>query len=247
MKYVITILVCFLLVPSKAEEKVTFKSTDGVTITADVHMAHPDTVPFIILFHQAGWSRGEYLEISPTLNRLGFNCMAVDLRSGNLVNGVRNETYLDAQRKMKETKYTDTEKDLRAAVAFARETYAKGKVILWGSSYSASLVIRYAGENPESVDALLAFSPGEYFKNMGKPSDYIAQSAAKINCPVFITSARNEKNSWWNIYEAIPSESKTYFLPTETSGNHGSKALFVKFPDHKSYWEPVILFLQTLK
>lgn len=231
----------------QAEERITFKAKDGVTITADVHMAHPSTAPFIILFHQAGWSRGEYLEIAPTLNRIGFNCMAVDLRSGNLVNGVRNETNQDAKRTMKETKYTDAEKDILASVKVAKESYAKGKLILWGSSYSAALAMRYTGEHIDEVDGVLAFSPGEYFKSMGKPADYITQSASKISCPVFITSAQNEKNSWWNMYEVIPSEDKTYYLPTETSGNHGSKALFTKFTDHQEYWEAVIVFLEIFK
>lgn len=237
-------IIAFRLV---AEEKVTFKSADGVTVTADLHIAHPDTVPFIILFHQAGWSRGEYLEIAPTLNRLGFNCMSVDLRSGSLVNGVRNETAQDAQRKMKETKYVDAEQDILAAVNYALEYQAKGELILWGSSYSASLVLKYTGDHSDQVNGVIAFSPGEYFKSMGKPGDYIGVSASNINCPVFITSARGEKSSWWKIYEAIPSSLKSYYLPSETSGNHGSKALFVKYPDHKGYWDVLIPFLNTFR
>ena len=97
------------------------------------------------------------------------------------------------------------------------------------------------------VDAVLAFSPGEYFRSMGKPSDYVTASAQLINQPAFIASARGEKNSWWGIYEAIPAESKQYYLPEETSGNHGASALFTKFSDHKGYWEAVIEFLNKLK
>ncbi|MFY0626685.1 MAG: alpha/beta hydrolase [Reichenbachiella sp.] len=247
MKQYFFILFLTIVFFAKAEEKVTFRSADGVIVTADLHMSHPDTATFIILFHQAGWSRGEYMEIAPTLNRLGFNCLAVDLRSGSLVNGVRNETNQDALRQMKQTKYTDAEMDLAAAVQFVNNKVSKGKLVLWGSSYSASLVLKYSGDHSDEIQGVLAFSPGEYFKSMGKPNDYIASSASKLNIPVFITSARGEKNSWWRIYESIPSSTKQFFLPTETSGNHGSKALFTKFSDHKVYWEALIPFLDKLK
>ena len=224
-------------------EKVTFKSEDGVDVVADLYIIHPDTVPFIILFHQAGWSRGEYLEIAPQLNNLGYNCMAVDQRSGKGVNNVENETFVSARKLMKETKYSDALPDIAAAVKHAKTYLAKGKLIIWGSSYSSSLVLKFTGDNPDIIDGVLAFSPGEYFKSMGKPADWIASSAAGITCPSFITSSRSEKNSWWNINAAIATETKTYFLP-ESMGNHGSRALWSKFPDHRAYWDAVIPFLK---
>ena len=223
-------------------ERVTFKSEDGVDVVADLYIIHPDTVPFIILFHQAGWSRGEYLEIAPTLNQMGYNCMAVDQRSGKAVNNVENETFVNAIKLMKETKYSDALPDIAAAVDHAKKHLAKGKLLIWGSSYSSSLVLKFAGDNADLVDGVLAFSPGEYFKSMGKPADWIATSAANIQCPSFITSSRSEKNSWWKINEAIQTETKSYFLP-ETMGNHGSRALWTKFPDHRAYWNAVTDFL----
>jgi len=74
-------------------QKVTFPSTDGLMLTADLYMPHPKTAPFIVLFHQARWSRGEYREIAPKLNEMGFNCLAMDQRSGGEVNDVKNESY----------------------------------------------------------------------------------------------------------------------------------------------------------
>lgn len=226
-------------------EKVKFQAADGVEVVADLHLSHPKTAPMIVLFHQAGWSRGEYLEIAPTLNQLGYNCLAVDLRSGNLVNGVRNETKKSATSKMKQTRYVDAYVDMEAAIKYA-SNQTTGKLIIWGSSYSSSLVLKYAGDNPDSIEAVLSFSPGEYFKSQGKPSDWISQSAANITCPVFITSAKNERKSWQNIYDAIKVEGKQFYLPIK-SGNHGSRALWVKYDDHKGYWEAVIAFLKTLE
>lgn len=226
-------------------DKVKFTAVDGVEVTAELHIAHPKTAPMIVLFHQAGWSRGEYLEIAPTLNQLGYNCLAVDLRSGNLVNGVRNETKQSAKSKMKQTRYVDAYVDLEAAIKYAKDQ-TTNKLIIWGSSYSSALVLKYAGDNPEMVQAVLSFSPGEYFKSQGKPSDWISQSAANIQCPVFITSAKNEQKSWQTIYDIIPVDTKQFYLPTQF-GNHGSRALWVKFDSHKGYWEAVIAFLQSLE
>ena len=132
-----------------------------------------------------------------------------------------------------------------AAIAYARENYAEGKLVLWGSSYSAALALRIAGENPDKVDAVLAFAPGEYFGRFGKPKDWIATSAAKITAPAFITSAKNEAGSWAAIYDAIPGTDKTSFLP-DTRGNHGSRALWKRFDDNKAYWSAVTPFLKKL-
>lgn len=242
----IIILALSLLLPSQqGSTKITFKAKDGVPITADLYMAHPKSAPFIVLFHQARSSRGEYLEIAPRLNLLGYNCMAVDLRSGNENNGLRNETKIAAEKAMKPTQYINAYQDIDAAVKYANEYFADSSLVIWGSSYSSSLSLRYAGDYPDDIDAVMAFSPGEYFRNQGKSATYIAEGAKNITKPVFITSARNEKTSWSAIFEVIPGDNKTYFLPT-TAGNHGSKALWRQFGDSLKYWEAVEKFLEDI-
>lgn len=242
MKILFLIFSLVLGIAAQAAETIKIKASDGVEVTVDLHISHPDTVPFIVLFHQAGWSRGEYQEIAPILNQLGFNCMAVDQRSGNAVNGVQNQTFVSARRMMKETKYVDALPDMNAAINHAKTYLAKGDLIIWGSSYSSALALKLAGDRPADIDGVLAFSPGEYFQSMGKPKDYITTSASAIQCPSFITSARNEKDSWSGIHESIPTESKSFYLP-ETSGNHGSRALWSKFSDSQGYWDAVAAFL----
>lgn len=228
---------------AKAFVEVKFKAPDGVVICADLYMKHDKQNPFIVLCHQARWSRGEYREIAPKLNALGFNCLAIDQRSGNAINEINNETTKSAAQAKKGTQFTDAEQDMLAAIDWARANHASGKLLLWGSSYSAALTLRIAGEHANKIDGALAFAPGEYFKGLGKPADWIAQSAKKIADPVFITSAKNEWDNWKAIFEAIPGEQKTKFLPT-TVGNHGSRALWERFPDHDQYWAAVKAFLR---
>ena len=238
-------ILAILLFPFQEAKTISFPAGDGVTISADMYMPHGKEAPMILLFHQANWSRGEYREIAPKLNAMGFNCMAVDLRSGGTINNIPNATHESAREMFKETRYIDALTDMEAAIRHARQNYAGGKLILWGSSYSAGLVLKVIGDHPEWADAALAFSPGEYFTSQGKPRDYVTQSAANIARPVFITSAHNEKSNWWGIYVAISDMDKTYFWPS-TTGNHGSRALWSKFPDSEDYWKAVKTFLDSV-
>ena len=80
-----------------------FPAADGVQVTADLYAPHPDSAPFIVLFHQAGSSRGEYRAIAPRLADLGFNVMAVDARSGHDREQVSNATAVAACRAGKPT------------------------------------------------------------------------------------------------------------------------------------------------
>lgn len=230
-------------VSSAENTSITFPSMDGLEITADTYIAHEDkNTPLIVLFHQAGWSRGEYLEIAPKLNKLGFNCIAIDQRSGDSINGIDNQTALKALQAEKQTRYIDALHDIESALRYAKSQYNESKIIAWGSSYSAALVLQLAGDQPDLVDGVVSFAPGEYFAKQGKSKSWIKDSAMQINVPVFITSARNEKNSWSAIYQAINSEQKSSFIP-ESKGNHGSRALWNQFEDSDQYWKAVKEFL----
>ncbi|HID38382.1 MAG TPA: hypothetical protein EYP36_02570, partial [Calditrichaeota bacterium] len=105
---------------------ITFPSLDSLEITADLYLPHGKTAPFIILYHRAHWSRGEYREIAPKLTEMGFNCLAVDQRSGSEVNGVKNETAARAVKLGKPTTYVDALQDMQAALDLVRKNYVKG-------------------------------------------------------------------------------------------------------------------------
>lgn len=226
-----------------AFQTITFPSADGLEITADVYAPHEDkATPFIVLCHQAGWSRGEYREIAPKLNEMGFNCMAIDQRSGGAVNGVANMTLAKAKEEDKSTNFLDAQQDIVAALKYAHEELAEDKVILWGSSYSAALSLVIAGENNDLVDGVMSFAPGEYFGRFGKPNDWVQTGAAGIADPAFITSAKNEFPRWESIFDAIEGDTKQKFVP-ESQGNHGSRALWERFDDNGAYWESVTKFL----
>ncbi|MBN1950117.1 MAG: alpha/beta hydrolase [Bacteroidales bacterium] len=222
---------------------ITFPANDKVPVTADLYLTDNLKAPFIILFHQAKYSRGEYLETAPKLNDLGYNCMAVDLRSGDEINSVDNMTYQVADSLGKETRYIDAVGDMRAAVAYIKRTYPGTKIILFGSSYSASLSLKLASDSPEGISGVIAFSPGEYFSKFGWSNKIIQLSVPRIKCPVFITSAKDEQPQWQAIYDAIPLSSKVSYIPS-CDGMHGSKVLWKEIEGHEEYWNALKAFLK---
>jgi dienelactone hydrolase len=237
------VLACLSLSFASPFKTISFSSKDGLQVTADLYLAHPTEAPFIVLFHQARASRAEYRMVAPELNAFGFNAMAIDQRIGGSFNAITNETAKRFGEEGMSEAYLSALPDMEAAINYARKNYAKGKLILWGSSYSASLVLKIAGDNPNLSDGVLAFSPGEYFGNLGKGLTYISESARKIRVPVFITSSHDEKNVWFSIYESIPGDKATFFLPP-SDGAHGSSALFEYYDASKDYWKAVKNFLK---
>ena len=244
-KFLLLFLIIFSFANAANKETVEFKSLDNLLITADLYMIDKDVNrPLIVLYHQAQSSRGEYNEIALKLNALGFNCLAVDLRSGDSSNGIENETYLRAVKNHKKTTQLKSRMDIIAALHYAKQY--SNSLIAWGSSYSASLILKTIGEKPRYSKAILAFSPAEYFSKKGKPNDYIQSSAKKLKIPVFITSAKDEMKNWQEIYNSIDQKYRVAFIP-KSKGHHGSSALWSKYQSSPEYWAAVESFLKSLK
>ncbi|MCF8257632.1 MAG: hypothetical protein K9J06_08770 [Flavobacteriales bacterium] len=235
----VTSLAILTTLPAIAQRKVMFPSKDGLTITADMYETEPEH-PWVVLFHQANSSRGEYRDIAPRLNKLGLNCMAVDLRSGKEMNFRVNETAGLAKDAHLPTDYIDSEKDMRAAIERA---YGIGKrpVIVLGSSYSASLALKLAKEMSE-VRAVIAFSPGEFFENKFN----VHQTATGLTKPTFVTCAASEKKWVADLISGIPKDRLIFYVPGK-GGAHGSSSLLRDTDGQTECWIQLINFIQTLK
>jgi len=213
----------------------TFASKDGLKLTADLYGDGRPDRPFILLCHQARYSRGEYLEIAPRLVRAGFNCLALDARSGKEVNGVTNESAARATEDGKKTGYMDARPDIEAAITWIRSQGNKGKLTLWGSSYSSSLALLIAASNKE-VGCVLSFSPGDYFKPRGS----VTAACRELDKPVLIVAPPKERGQSKPLYEALKTKTKVYHC---VSGNlHGSKTLF-QAENKEASWKVVLAFL----
>ncbi len=241
MKSIISIIILVALgFIANAQTKITFSSFDGLTITADEYTTETAT-RYIVLCHQAGSSRGEYTQIAKRFNKLGFNCLAVDLRSGGEANGVKNETAEAATTAKKSTEYIDSEKDINAAIEYAFNKSNHKNVILLGSSYSASLALKIGKEN-DKVSAIIAFSPGEYFGNKLN----IANSVKSLNKPVWVTCTKKEVADVTTIMNGIVSKNKMQINPTG-EGIHGAKALWKDQAGNEEYWVKIIPFMDSVR
>jgi len=217
---------------------ISFPSLDKLPITADLYEIAADK-PSILLCHQARFSRGEYRETALALNRLGFNCMAIDQRSGDEINGVVNETAKRAVEKKLPIEYRNAEMDIKAAINFlSNKTHSK--IILLGSSYSASLVLKIAAKSSD-VKAVIAFSPGEYIKGVN-----IAHELKGLDKPMFVTSSREEAEEVTKLISNVKAKTKVQFVPSKP-GDHGSKVLWERFPENEEYWNALKKFLEGLQ
>jgi len=230
----------------QAQTAITLTASDGVKVFGAEYKAKSPDAPIILLFHQAGSSRAEYATIAPRLVAAGFNVLAIDQRSGGSMWGDKNGNETVAHLG-KSAEYLDALPDLKAALEWARADNRKRKVILWGSSYSSSLVFILAADNPGEVAGILAFSPGEYFANQ----HMIHDSAAKIHVPVFVTSAADadEIAAAKSILAAVPGREKDKVQYVPKTSVHGSSTL----RDDRNpkgaaaNWEAVMAFLHQFQ
>lgn len=221
--------------------RVEFPSKDGIMITGDSYEVIPGS-QYILLCHQAGYSRGEYRETAKKLSEMGYNCLAIDLRSGKECNGVKNETAHHAMEKGISAGYLDAEQDIEAALDYIYNlTYNKThhKVIVVGSSYSASLALKMAANN-ERIMAVAAFSPGEYFKGME-----LNKLIKGLNKPVFVTSSLEENEDLVKLMVGVDEANKTIYKPT-AEGTHGSSVLWPENQAKDEYWTAFSSFLNKI-
>lgn len=197
-------------------QPITLRADDGVKVFGTYYSA-PDAKALILLFHQAGSNKNEYATIAPRLVEAGYSALALDQRSGGDMFGGHNRTVAELGR---DAGYGDAKRDLSAALAWAQDKQLP--IIVWGSSYSASLVFQIAAENEGKVAALMAFSPGEYLGG----EDIVRRAAAQVAVPVFVTSAGDpaEIAAAREIFDAVAAPRKVQFVPT-SGGAHGSSTL----------------------
>jgi len=186
MKNILSFIILLLLITSckqtTEQEKdvvkknetteISFFTKDSLKIYGDLFEIDK-TAPTILLFHQGGAnSRGEYHSIIPVLKEEGFNVLAIDQRLGGQRFGNYNRTVAEIPRNT--FGYCDAYPDLEAALNFVATNNFSGKKIVWGSSYSATLGIKLANENPDIIDGVLAFSPASGDPMEGcRPEEYI--------------------------------------------------------------------------
>ena len=217
----------------------TFPSKDGLLITADLYLIKQPK-DFILLCHQAGYSRGEYIETAKKLNAIGYSCVAIDQRSGKIANNVINETAKRAKEKGLSQTYLDAKQDIESAIDYVYRLNNSKSIVIVGSSYSASLSLYLAAKNAK-IKAVAAFSPGEYLKGINL-TNYID----KLAKPVFVTSSKKEIPQVAGIISKVVSKTVIQFKATE-KGIHGSRMLWKNTRGNQACWKSFEGFLKSVE
>jgi len=164
MKVIYAMLALMLSLNASAStpnaEEIQFLTSDGVNVFGYLYRGDADAdAPLILLFHQSGGdARGEYEQLIGPLLDAGYQALAIDQRIGGTRFGGVNQTLAGVGDT--EYSYCDAYPDLEGALLYARKQGLTGKIVVWGSSYSAALVFQLAAREAGQIDAILAFSPG---------------------------------------------------------------------------------------
>lgn len=220
------------------KETITFPSQDGLTITADVYKTNNNPIT-VLLCHQAGFSRGEYKDTALLLNSYGYSVMAIDQRSGDEVNGVINETAKRAKSKKLETNYINGKPDIVAAINYIYSENDNKKIILVGSSYSATLAM-IIGKNSDKVKAVVAFSPGEYYDDLN-----VQNEVEGLDKPTFVTASLSETKDLTTLISKMKMDNLTHYKPKK-EGIHGSRVLWDSTKGFEDYKKAFKTFLDSI-
>ena len=224
-------------------ETITFNTSDSVQIHSTLYKLNTAGTT-ILLFHQGGSNvTAEYKTIIPKLIGQGFNILAVDQRVGGQIYGNYNKTIVDIT--TNSYGYCDAYPDLEAALNYLINSGFSGKKILWGSSYSASLVIQLANNRSDDVSAVLAFSPasGDQLKDC-LPNPYFET----IKVPLLVLRPESEAK-----FESVKEQLKLaqsfgHQTFVATNGVHGSSMLVEERVnnDVSENWNVVNTFLKMI-
>jgi len=238
MKKILLVFLFNFSVLAQDYQTVEFPSLDGLMVTADLYKSENVTDPTITVFHQSGSSRGEYRSIAPKLVNAGFNVLAVDLRWGgtlkksSVVNETakRNGTYkilasLESGDQTAKSKIWPTifasYQDMLAAQDWLSVNQYTGKRIVLGSSFSSILVFKLAKDR--DIDAVLSFSPAEYFPD---DSNLVKNWLKGYTTRTYITGGSEEVEMIEGVYHSINTTNKTLFK--SKAGRHGAAILVEK-------------------
>jgi len=153
--------------------EVSFQTSDSITIYGDLHIRDENATTILLLHQGRSNGRGEYGPIIPELIREGYNILAIDQRRGGQLYGQHNRTITSFS--LNDFTYCEAIQDLEAAFTLLKNKGFGEKVILWGSSYSASLAIQLAHQKPNMIKAVLAFSPASGGPMQAcRPDDFFA-------------------------------------------------------------------------
>jgi alpha-beta hydrolase superfamily lysophospholipase len=162
---------------SAAGRPVTFASSDGTTLAAQIYEASSRPSPGVVLVHMLARSKADWDEVAQQLESAGITALAIDLR-GHGASGGSAATLLDMAR------------DVRAAVQWlsARASVRPDAIGVAGASLGANLVLLAALDQP-LVRAVAAVSPSLDYRGVRVGPDLMKKLGDK---PVWLAASSED-------------------------------------------------------
>ena len=206
---------------TKSDNEIHFITKDSIKIYGDLYEISKSS-PTLLIFHQGGSNtRAEYKSIIPKLQDQGFNILTIDQRvGGQYFYGGYNRTVAEIAKN--EYHYCDAYPDMEATLEYAKTLGLNGNIILWGSSYSATLSLQLGTEYKDDIDGVLAFSPasGPAMKEC-QPDSYIES----IKLPLLIMKPASEMESERSQNQMTLAKEHGHQFFIAQNGVHGSSML----------------------
>ena len=136
-------------------EQIKLKTSDGVEIAGDYYGIGDAAAPAVVLTHMMPSNRESWRDFAFALNRVGFQCLAIDLRGHG-----ESEGGPDGYREFGDEGHMAGIKDVESAADFfVSNGVLPEKISLAGASIGANLSLQFQSEHPETKASVL-LSPG---------------------------------------------------------------------------------------
>ncbi|GGJ54082.1 alpha/beta hydrolase [Deinococcus roseus] len=208
-------LVLALCCTASALESHMVDTDEGSKIHLNYYAPEGTPKAAIVLLHSLRSNTCDYGTFPETLAAEGYAAIAVDLRIGASTGELcQNLTRAST------TDIFDAFIDLEVAIQWIQQKTGLKQVILSGSSTSATMVLDYAGQHPELVKGVLAYSPASPDLDLTLEA---IKYAPKIAAPVLMVSIEEEKGFPGQMLPLIGSTWKNLYIPKV--GIHGAVGL----------------------
>ncbi|MCD6404304.1 MAG: alpha/beta fold hydrolase [Planctomycetes bacterium] len=178
------------------KEKVTLKTSDGVSISASFVKAGNDKSPAVVLLHMLSRTKEDWDPVLEEylLPRTEFSYLAIDLR-GHGESTVQNGETLDWEN-FSETDFNNMVRDVQAAVDYlrSRKDIDPDRIAIVGASIGANVAINYAAKDPK-IKAVALLSAGRNYKGVAT-FDAMREYG---NRPVFLAASKEDMPAGRNI------------------------------------------------
>ena len=99
------------------------------------------------------------------------------------------------------------------------------------------------GKNNKRVNAVVAFSPGEYFE----PEISVKHALQDFDKPLFVSASENEYSYILEMLNFTPENTRTIYKHNEGNESHGAKVLWESSKSSKECWLELIMFFRKIK